>query len=215
MRATKGRLRGRRTSRVPSRRSELLPGAPAGAYELIAGDVMLRVLEAGEALVAQGDPANDVFVVLDGDLEVVLDEAGTAQRVAMLTAGAVVGEIGVLAGDRRSATVRSITAAEVVVVPRAAFDQLLADHPEASEELARRALDRLRRTQLVAHFNEQFGVFDADALAAIEARAEWVELRAGSTLFEQGDPGDAAYLVATGRLRVTQVGRRRSHGGDR
>ena len=106
-----------------------------------------------------------------------------------------------------SATVRSITASEVAVIPRTVFDQLLAHHPEASEELARRALDRLRRTQLVAHFNQQFGVFDPEALAEVEARAEWVQLRAGATLFEEGEPGDAAYLVATGRLRVTQAGR--------
>ena len=196
-------------------RSELLPGVGPEAFEPIVGDLTLRALEAGEVLVEQGDPAQDAFVVLSGDLEVVLTEGGNAQRVATLAAGAVVGEIGVLAGDRRSATVRSITASEVAVIPREVFDQLLAHHPEASEELARLALDRLRRTQLVAHFNQQFGVFDPEALAAVEARAEWVQLRAGSTLFEQGEPGDAAYLVATGRLRRHAGRARRSGGGDR
>ena len=70
-----------------------------------------------------------------------------------------------------------------------------------------RALDRLRRTQLVEHFNERFGVFDPDSLALVEALSERLDLRTGDVLFEEGDPGDAAYLVATGRLRATRRGR--------
>ena len=126
--------------------------------------------------------------------------------MSTLSAGAVVGEIGVLGGDRRSATVRALTAVDVVTIPRAAFQKLLEDNPGAAEALASHALERLRRTQLIAHFNERFGVFDPDALALVEALSDRVELRAGDTLFEEGDVGDAAYLVATGRLRATRRG---------
>ena len=183
-------------------RSELLPGARKAAFAAIAPQVTVRSLRTGDTLVEHGDEAVEIFVVMRGALDVVLDHDGMVQQVATMRAGSVVGEIGVLSGDRRSATLRASGATTVAVIPRDAFRELLADNPAASEELATRALDRLRRTQLIASFNERFGVFDPDALAMVEAVAEWVELRAGDTLFEAGDVGDAAYLVATGRLRV-------------
>jgi predicted acylesterase/phospholipase RssA/CRP-like cAMP-binding protein len=185
-------------------RSELLPGAGKRAFASIAPKVEVRRLQPGEVLVHDGDEAAEVFVVIRGELEVVLDRDGSSQQVATMGSGSVVGEIGVLSGDRRSATLRANGATSVAVLPRDVFRELLAENPDASEELAARALARLRRTQLVAHFNERFGVFDPEALAMVEAVAQWVELRAGETLFEQGDPGDAAFLVATGRLRVVQ-----------
>ncbi len=186
-------------------RSDLLPGIGEQAFAAIAPQVTVRRVETGEVLAERGEEAAEVFVVLDGQLEVALDHEDASQQVATLGTGAVVGEIGVLSGDRRSATLRATAATTVAVIPRAAFRELLADNPEAAEELAGRALDRLRRTQLVAHFNERFGVFEPEALAMVEAVAEWVKLRAGDTLFEEGDAGDAAYLVATGRLRVVRT----------
>ena len=165
-----------------------------------------RHLQPSDVLVERGDVADEVFVVISGDLEVVLDSGAEEQRVSILSAGAVVGEIGALGGDRRSATVRALTAVEVVTIPRDVFQKLLEDNPGAAEALASRALERLRRTQLIAHFNERFGVFDPEALALVEALSDRLDLRAGDTLFEEGEAGDAAYLVATGRLRATRRG---------
>ena len=185
-------------------RSELLPGAQVAAFANLANEIHVLKLRPQQVLVERGDVASDVFVVLGGELEIVLGDNG-AQRVSTLVAGAVVGEIGVLGGDRRSATVRALTSAEVAVIPSDVFDQLLGENPAAAEDLATRALDRLRKTQLVAHFSDRFGVFDPDALAMVEALAEWTHLRAGEALFEEGDDGEAAYLVATGRLRAVRT----------
>jgi len=58
--------------------------------------------------------------------------------------------------------------------------------------------DDLLARQLRTHF----GDLDADALAQLQRRLEWVELPAGQTLMTQGEPGDAMYLSLGGRLRA-------------
>ena len=68
------------------------------------------------------------------------------------------------------------------------------------------SLDNVHRdfwhARLATHLSGLFDAADPAALAELEADAEWVSLRGGETLFRLGDPGDAAYIVVSGRLRA-------------
>ncbi len=59
-----------------------------------------------------------------------------------------------------------------------------------------------RHDLLATYLGSNFPDMDAETLRHIEASVQWVELRAGEVLMEQGAPGDAAYLTISGRLRV-------------
>ena len=56
--------------------------------------------------------------------------------------------------------------------------------------------------QLAKHLETVFGAIGERMLNAIFEHVTWVELAAGEVLLQQGDPGDAAYLSLSGRLRV-------------
>lgn len=185
-------------------RSDLMPSLDAADFEVAADEVHIRHLEAGEKLVSRGDAADRLFVVAGGELEVVLDTDAGAQQLSVMGPGTVVGEIGLLAGDTRSATVRAVTPAEVVSLSSEGLRRLVAAHPAGGEELARRATERLRRTQVIDHFTRLFGVIDPEVLRVVEQLVSWVSVPAGAQLFAQGDEGDAAYLVAAGRLRASR-----------
>ncbi len=100
--------------------SERLTTAAESALERELSDTILRggrkpktrVLEAGETLTTQGTAATDVYVVIDGQFEVVID--GTA--VAEIGPGAVVGERAALEGGVRTATLRALTRAKVASI---------------------------------------------------------------------------------------------------
>lgn len=187
--------------------SDLARTLGVGALADIADEVRTLTLAAGEVLVSQGDVADELYVLLTGQLEVVLlGAAGTEQVLSRLEAGATVGEIALLAGDQRSATVRASEPATVAAISAAGFRRLLAAHPVEAERLARQASERLRETQLVGQLNSLFGHLDAEVLATIKDFMEWVPVRAGTRLFQEGDEGDAAYLVVTGRLRAFRTG---------
>ncbi|MFN7983661.1 MAG: cyclic nucleotide-binding domain-containing protein [Vicinamibacterales bacterium] len=54
----------------------------------------------------QGDPGQSMFVVLDGQVRIILEPSG--QEVATTSAGGFFGEMSMLTGDPRTATVRAI-----------------------------------------------------------------------------------------------------------
>src|SRR4051812_3788123 len=60
--------------------------------------------------------------------------------------------------------------------------------------------------EAVAGTDGMFAGLDAEARAAIEAEAQWTELRSGDVLFREGDAGDALYVLVSGRLRVVLRG---------
>lgn len=92
-------------------------------------------LEAGQVLVRQGDPGNQLFLLLDGLLSVEVD--GTA--VAEVAPGAVLGELALLRGRRRQATLRATTPCRVARVrddqiDRASLERLTQDREATSNQ---------------------------------------------------------------------------------
>jgi hypothetical protein len=83
-------------------------------------------LAAGDTLVQQGDPGDELYLLLDGVLGVEVD----GEEVAEVGPGAVLGERALLEGGTRKATLRAATPARVVVIPGDAIDR------DALEELA-------------------------------------------------------------------------------
>lgn len=78
----------------------------------------IRRLAAGDILVRQGEPGEELFLLLDGVLEAVVGD----EAVAELGPGVVVGERAALEGGRRTATLRALTPVTVAVAPPGAVD---------------------------------------------------------------------------------------------
>jgi len=87
----------------------------------------MRRLSRGETLVEQGQPGDELFLLLDGVLGVEID----GEPVSEVGPGAVLGELAVLEGGRRTATLRAVTNCRVAAVNGDEID------PEALEELGR------------------------------------------------------------------------------
>ena len=79
--------------------------------------------------------------------------------------------------------------------------------PVLLETVALVAKRRVQRHEMLGTLPTLFGPLDPDVLAAIERQATWLTLRSGEVLFRQGDPGDAWYVVTSGRLAVVEPAR--------
>ncbi len=79
----------------------------------------LRSIKKGQALVAQGDAGDDLFLLLDGVLAVVVDGA----PIAEVGPGAILGERAVLEGGVRTATLQAVTNCRVAVASSAQIDR--------------------------------------------------------------------------------------------
>jgi SulP family sulfate permease len=137
-------------------------------------------LAAGETLFREGDPADAVFLVMDGEVDVVHQMPGAEPyRMATLTAGAVIGECGVLAAAPRSASVVARSPATLWAVGRESFlTAAELGHPWAVRLLLSAAGELAERLRTVAA--ELVAVTtggDADPAAELGQRAELQRLR--------------------------------------
>ncbi len=169
------------------------------------GNLTLRLrrvdLAPGEALFHQGDAGDAVYVVLAGRLKAYkVEEDGGESPLAEMAAGATVGEIQVLTGGARSATVRAACDSELARIPTEVFDELLRRSPETRRELIALNERRLHRSMLAEVLPGLFGPLDEAAFRDLQSIGHWLELRRGETLFERGDAGDSCYLLLRGRL---------------
>ncbi|WP_182906536.1 Crp/Fnr family transcriptional regulator [Microbispora sp. H13382] len=128
---------------------------PAQAWQRLADAGVPRVLAPGTVLMNQGDPADAVFVLLRGRVKVARVDADGARLVLSVRGpGEILGEMAVLSGDTRSATVTAVDSCYVRIITADAFVALVGTL-KLHDHLLRHAFNRLRegeelRTELAA-----------------------------------------------------------------
>ena len=99
----------------------------------------------GEKLIEQGESGDSMFILMDGQADVMVDRNDVKAQVAALKAGDCFGEMSLLTGERRRATVIANTDCEVVEIAKPVLANLLKEFPELldklSELLAHRELE--------------------------------------------------------------------------
>jgi CRP-like cAMP-binding protein len=108
--------------------------------EQIASIVDQVDVPAGHVLCREGGVARECFVIVSGQVEVTLDGV----HVATVGAGETVGEMALLDGGRRSATVTTTTATVALVIEGRRFEALVHSMPAVSEAVVRELSARLR-----------------------------------------------------------------------
>jgi CRP-like cAMP-binding protein len=123
--------------------------APLSEEELadIAKRLSLRRFGRGEALVRQGEPGDSFYVIVAGEVSVTVQgpECNVAE-VARLADGSFFGEMSLLTGAPRNATVRAETDTSVLRVSKAHFAAILERNPAIAEEFSRVLEERQRAT---------------------------------------------------------------------
>jgi signal transduction histidine kinase len=126
------------------RATPLFGGLPDPDLRRLVGMGEIVDLEPGTRLIVEGDTADALYVVLAGELEVTKRSGTTDVPVARVGPGALQGEIAALEGGRRLASVRAVTAAEVLQIPVRSVRELLSAGPDVSLAIIRTAVGRLR-----------------------------------------------------------------------
>jgi predicted acylesterase/phospholipase RssA/CRP-like cAMP-binding protein len=102
-----------------------------------------RTLGAGEVLFDEGDTGDDWFVVVSGSVVALRKQAGAPPRIlARLRAGNAVGEVALLTGRNRAATVMAHRRCLLARFPRSALETVIMRHPAFLRSLVRTIVDR-------------------------------------------------------------------------
>jgi predicted acylesterase/phospholipase RssA/CRP-like cAMP-binding protein len=130
----------------------------------------------GETLMQSGDPADFMYVVISGRSHIVIETPDGQERVvAEIGPGESIGEMELISGEERSATVRAARDTELVRLSKSGFERLVHKHPESLMQITRTVVDRLRKTTLGCQTIgtvKTIGVLPAGTGASIEPFAE-------------------------------------------
>jgi predicted acylesterase/phospholipase RssA/CRP-like cAMP-binding protein len=160
----------------------------------------------GQVLVEQGDAADLVYFIESGRMTASKSTPQGDVVVGTIEAGHVIGEVTVVAGGLRTATLRALGEVEVLEIDRAEFEDWLNAHPEMADRVSDEARERVDRTNVATMVAELMGSTDQAMVQRVVDRVGWRRLEAGEVLFRQGDVADAAYFVVGGRVSVHIVG---------
>ncbi len=114
-------------------------------------------------IVELGDEGQSFFAVLSGIVRIFLpaDETRTADlELARLGAGSYFGEMSLLTGEKRSASISSHTRARILEIPKRAMAQVLDARPELADELAQIMAERKLATEGALRDSDEMGFAD-------------------------------------------------------
>lgn len=158
---------------------------------------------AGAVVFDEGDPGNQLFLIIEGRAEVVAHTKAIPVVLATLGRGDIFGEIALLTpGARRTAAVHCVTALRTMALSAEVFQALVQRFPQAKEHL-RESVRRLLAFNFL-RLATPFSSIDPGHLRVLAERVEEVASPKGSEIVRQGEPGDACYLIRSGRVEVVQ-----------
>jgi CRP-like cAMP-binding protein len=178
----------------------LLAGLSEPALEQLATSSRVRRFPAGQVLFSEGDPGDSLIVLESGQLRVSrVSTAGQEAVLEIVDAPASLGELALLDGAPRDATVTVQRAVTVRIVPRAVFLQLLRTDPGFVERLLK-SLARMVRTGNARHAV----LLTLDVPGRL---AKWLLQRGGANgLVELGrSQGELAAELATTRSTLNRA----------
>jgi uncharacterized protein YhbP (UPF0306 family) len=106
-----------------------------------------ETVDPGSDVVRQGDPGDRFFMIVEGSVDVLREDGGNERKLASLGPGHFFGEMAILRGEPRSATVRATQRTTLLAMDADAFRRLLESSPATSSYFEQVVEQRLKRLQ--------------------------------------------------------------------
>ncbi|GGI92397.1 hypothetical protein GCM10007973_30790 [Polymorphobacter multimanifer] len=133
---------------------------PADLKDAVAA-AKVETMKAGQALIKEGEEGDDIFIIRSGSMVVEKAIGGKPVFLSYVPAGSYVGEMAVIDGGRRTATVRAAVKSDVIRIPGEAFRPLLAAKPGLTARLREEMSSRTQLNSYIESKKDSFeGVVD-------------------------------------------------------
>ncbi|MDB5691540.1 MAG: 4Fe-4S dicluster protein, partial [Alphaproteobacteria bacterium] len=159
-------------------------------------DSEARFYPAGTTVFERNDTGASLFAIAGGSVAVQVSAADPSITVP-IGAGSIFGEVGLISGRRRGATVRAAEDSILVEVPRMAALRLMAAVPAARRAVTRISIER----QLLQMFGS--GLTPEDLTEVLET-AEVKAVKAGETIINEGEEGLDIFVIRQGSMVVAK-----------
>jgi CRP-like cAMP-binding protein/Fe-S-cluster-containing hydrogenase component 2/thioredoxin reductase len=173
---------------------EILAGlSPLQLRELML-DSTCHAYEPGEVIFRRNEPGSSMFAIAQGSVAVEVDPNDPSVTVP-IGEGEIFGEVGLISGRRRGATIRAAEPVVALELSRTAALKLIATSPDAARAVTRISIER----QLLQMFGS--GLTKQDVAPLVES-AEVIEARAGQVIIEEGADDKDVFIIRRGSMIV-------------
>jgi len=125
------------------KRVDLFGGMSGQELQTVAERLVFAPFAKGDVITRQGAVAHWLYILTVGEAEVVVDRPNGERRVInMLPAGTCFGEMGLLTGEPRHATVIAVSDVECYRLDKASLEDILHSRPALAEDLSRMLVAR-------------------------------------------------------------------------
>ncbi|MCI0447344.1 cyclic nucleotide-binding domain-containing protein, partial [bacterium] len=154
---------------------ELFKNLDPGDIQRLAGQFESVPLKGGTTLIRQGDAGDSLYILRTGKLRVTqVNKRGREVTVSMLGSGDCVGEIALLTGENRSATVHVETDSDILVLEKKRFEEISQYSPRTADHFSKIIVENLQRGELrnLLYVNKVFKDLNRAALNDLESVLE-------------------------------------------
>ncbi|MFO0029466.1 MAG: cyclic nucleotide-binding domain-containing protein [Pseudomonadota bacterium] len=156
-------------------------------------DSEIRTPVPGAAVFERNDYTNSFYSIVDGEVQVQVDGG----RRITLRRGEFFGEMSLISGRRRSATVVAGSGCVLVETPRRSMNRLI-----ASDEAVKREIDEVFIARaILSRFSPESTL---EQIADVVESARIERFKAGDVVFSEGESGDSLHLVRVGSLTISR-----------
>ncbi|HUM13232.1 MAG TPA: cyclic nucleotide-binding domain-containing protein [Myxococcaceae bacterium] len=165
----------------------------------------LRRFEAGDRIIQQGEPGDSFYVICEGRVSVLREDDGLAHPVAALEAGEFFGEVALLAGGPRTASVYALSEdTQLLEISGQLLMELAGRHPGVASALKTFCRQRLLSNLLST--SALFRPLERGERRELATRFRARDALAGEVVITQGGQGDGLYVILAGEVEVLRDG---------
>jgi CRP/FNR family cyclic AMP-dependent transcriptional regulator len=189
------------------RKVSIFHGLEPGELARLAGSLETVRLAKDATIVGQADQGDALYIIAEGRVKVVLQgQSGGEVILSIFRPGDFFGEMSLLDGQPRSASVVSIEATRLFRLSREAFAQHLVANPATALKVLAEMSSRLRRADEIIGNLVLLDVFSRLARALLElGRQEGENTEEGILIRERPTQQELAAMVGTSRETVSRV----------
>ncbi|MDY7230071.1 cyclic nucleotide-binding domain-containing protein [Hyalangium rubrum] len=174
------------------------------AFAAVVEQLDVRAFPPGHTVVKEGEPGASMFALVQGKVEVVRElQGGEKRKVGQLEEGAFFGELALISEGPRLASVVAMEPVVLLECTRAKLSPVVKRYPVVGQVV--QAFYRERMVENLLRSNPVFAPLKPEQKQAVAREFKLLKVAAGKAILEQGQVGNAFYLLLRGRCTPYHV----------
>ena len=171
------------------------------AFVAVLEDMQVVRMQPGDWIIREGEEGDSMFTIASGAVRILKKlEGSKSLQLAVLGEGAFFGEMSVLRGGPRGASVQAVQPGELFEISKKVIDKISKQYPSVEKVLTKFMKQRLLRN--VMNTSELFRPFGKEERIRIIERFVSREIERGEVLIEEGEESNGFYILMRGRMDV-------------